>query len=105
MKISAHTRSRRIGEVTNGTATAHLQIDVGGTIVTSSITNAAVNLELAAGRFQSLRWRQRCSQRAERDHGKRDEPETGGEQRHEHQHRREGPHRDGPRTIAVPASQ
>jgi molybdopterin-binding protein len=37
--------------VTKGATTAHVKIDIGGTIVTSSITNAAVDdLKLAVGK-------------------------------------------------------
>ena len=52
MKISARNVLKgRIVEVTKGATTAHVKIDVGGTIVTSSITNAAVeDLELAVGK-------------------------------------------------------
>ena len=52
MKISArNTLKGRIVEVTKGATTAHVKIDVGGTIVTASITNAAVDdLKLAPGK-------------------------------------------------------
>jgi molybdopterin-binding protein len=52
MKISArNTLKGNIVEVTKGTTTAHVKIDVGGTVVTASITNAAVDeLKLAAGK-------------------------------------------------------
>jgi molybdopterin-binding protein len=52
MKISARNVLKgKIIDVTKGATTAHVKIDVGGTIVTSSITNAAVDeLELAAGK-------------------------------------------------------
>ncbi len=52
MKISARNRLKgTITEVTKGATTAHVKIDVGGTIVTASITNAAVDeLELAKGK-------------------------------------------------------
>lgn len=52
MKISARNVLRgRITEVTKGATTAHVKIDVGGTIVTASITNAAVeDLKLAVGK-------------------------------------------------------
>lgn len=52
MKISArNTLKGKIVEVTKGTTTAHVKIDVGGTVVTASITNAAVDeLKLAAGK-------------------------------------------------------
>jgi molybdopterin-binding protein len=51
MKISArNVLTGKIVEVTKGATTAHVKIDVGGTIVTSAITNAAVDeLKLAAG--------------------------------------------------------
>lgn len=52
MKISARNTLRgKIVEVTKGATTAHVKIDIGGgTIVTSSITNAAVDeLNLAVG--------------------------------------------------------
>jgi molybdopterin-binding protein len=52
MKISARNVLKgKIVDVTKGTTTAHVRIDVGGTIVTSSITNAAVDdLKLAPGK-------------------------------------------------------
>jgi molybdopterin-binding protein len=52
MKISARNVLKgRIVSVTKGSTTAHVKIDVGGTIMTSSITNAAVDdLKLAAGK-------------------------------------------------------
>ena len=41
----------KIVEVTKGATTAHIKIDVGGTVVTASITNAAVDdLKLAPGK-------------------------------------------------------
>lgn len=44
MQISARNRLKgRVTEVTKGATTAHVKIDVGGTIVTSSITNQAVD--------------------------------------------------------------
>lgn len=47
MKISARDRLKgRIVEVRKGATTAHVRIDVNGTIVTASITNEAVD-ELA----------------------------------------------------------
>ncbi len=51
MRISARNRLKgRIVEVTKGATTAHVKIDVGGTVVTSSITNQAVDeLALAVG--------------------------------------------------------
>jgi molybdopterin-binding protein len=40
----------KIVEVTKGTTTAHVKIDIGGQIVTSAITNEAVDaLKLAKG--------------------------------------------------------
>ena len=52
MKISARNVLKgRIIEVTKGATTAHVKIDVGGIVVTSSITNAAVDdLKLAIGK-------------------------------------------------------
>ena len=52
MKISARNVLKgKIIDVTKGATTAHVKIDVGGIIVTSSITNAAVDeLKLAAGK-------------------------------------------------------
>jgi molybdopterin-binding protein len=52
MKISArNTLKGKIVEVTKGAMTAHVKIDVGGTVVTASITNAAVDdLKLAPGK-------------------------------------------------------
>ena len=51
MKISARNQLKgRIVEVTKGATAAPACIDIGGTVVTSSITNAAVDeLELAVG--------------------------------------------------------
>jgi molybdopterin-binding protein len=51
MKISARNVFKgRIVEVTKGTTTAHVKIDVGGIVVTSAITNAAVDeLKLKPG--------------------------------------------------------
>lgn len=44
MRISARNRLKgRIVEVTKGATTAHVRIDVGGTEVTASITNQAVD--------------------------------------------------------------
>lgn len=44
MKISARNRLKgRIVDVTKGQTTAHVRIDVNGAIVTSSITNEAVD--------------------------------------------------------------
>ena len=52
MKVSARNVLKgRIVEVTKGAMTAHVKIDVGGAIVTSSINNAAVDdLNLAVGK-------------------------------------------------------
>jgi molybdopterin-binding protein len=51
MKISARNRLKgRIVEVRKGATTAHVRLDIGGTIVTASITNEAVEeLGLKAG--------------------------------------------------------
>jgi molybdopterin-binding protein len=51
MKLSARNKLKgKITEVTKGATTTHVKIDVGGAIVTSSITNeAAEELKLAAG--------------------------------------------------------
>jgi len=51
MKLSARNMLKgRIVEVIKGTTTAHVKIDVGGQIVTSAITNEAVDaLKLAKG--------------------------------------------------------
>ncbi|MCJ8055673.1 TOBE domain-containing protein [Shinella curvata] len=51
MKITARNRLKgKIVEVILGATTAHVRIDVGGSIVTAAITNDAVNeLGLAAG--------------------------------------------------------
>ncbi len=51
MKISARNRLKgTILDVRKGATTAHVRIDVNGAIVTSSITNEAVDeLKLAAG--------------------------------------------------------
>ena len=51
MKLSARNMLKgKIVEVTMGTTTAHVKIDVGGQIVTSAITNEAVDaLKLAKG--------------------------------------------------------
>ncbi|UZF93671.1 TOBE domain-containing protein [Bosea sp. NBC_00550] len=52
MKISARNQLKgRIVEITKGATTAHVRIDIGGAIVTSSITNAAVDdLKLTVGK-------------------------------------------------------
>jgi molybdopterin-binding protein len=51
VKISARNQLKgTIIEITKGATTAHVRLDVGGTIVTSAITNAAVEeLKLAVG--------------------------------------------------------
>lgn len=51
MKISARNRLKgRIVEVKKGATTAHVRLDIGGTVVTASITNEAVDeLGLAVG--------------------------------------------------------
>ena len=52
MKISARNVLKgKIVEITKGATTAHVKVDIGGAVVTSSITNAAVDdLGLAVGR-------------------------------------------------------
>jgi molybdopterin-binding protein len=51
VKISARNRLKgKIVEVKKGATTAHVRLDVNGTIVTASITNEAVDeLKLKAG--------------------------------------------------------
>ncbi|MCS5734451.1 TOBE domain-containing protein [Herbiconiux daphne] len=51
MRISARNRLKgTIVEVTKGATTAHVRIDVGGSVVTAAITNEAVDeLGLAVG--------------------------------------------------------
>ncbi|GLK74788.1 transporter [Methylopila jiangsuensis] len=51
MKLSARNVLKgKVVEVTKGATTAHVKLDVGGTIVTSSVTNAAVDeLKLEVG--------------------------------------------------------
>lgn len=51
MKISARDQLRgTVVEVVKGATTAHVKLDVGGAIVTSAITSAAVDeLELVVG--------------------------------------------------------
>ena len=51
MKISARNIIKgKVVEITKGATTAHVKIDIGGTVITSSITNAAVEeLKLAKG--------------------------------------------------------
>ncbi|MET3789967.1 TOBE domain-containing protein [Aquamicrobium terrae] len=44
MKISARNQIKgRIVEVSKGATTAHVRIDIGGAVVTASITNEAVD--------------------------------------------------------------
>ena len=52
MKISARNQLKgKIVEVTKGATTAHVKIDVGGTVVTAAITNESVDqLGLAVGK-------------------------------------------------------
>jgi len=52
MKISARNQIKgKIVEVTKGATTSHVRIDIGGAIVTASITNEAVDdLGLSAGK-------------------------------------------------------
>lgn len=52
MKLSARNQIKgKIVEVTRGATTSHVRIDIGGAVVTASITNAAVDeLKLAAGK-------------------------------------------------------
>jgi molybdopterin-binding protein len=49
MKISARNRLKgTVKEVTKGATTSHVKIDIGGAVVTASITNEAVDeLKLA----------------------------------------------------------
>ena len=51
MRISARNQLKgKIVEITKGATTAHIRIDIGGAVVTSTITNAAVDdLKLAVG--------------------------------------------------------
>ena len=51
MKISARNKLKgTVVEVTKGATTSHVRIDVGGSVVTASITNQAVEeLKLAKG--------------------------------------------------------
>lgn len=51
MKLSARNRLKgKIVEVKKGVTTAHVKIDVGGTVVTAAITNESVEeLKLAVG--------------------------------------------------------
>lgn len=52
MKISArNTLKGKIVEITKGATTSHVRIDIGGAVVTSSITNEAVaDLGLTVGK-------------------------------------------------------
>jgi molybdopterin-binding protein len=52
MKISARNTLRgKIVEIVKGATTSHVRIDIGGAVVTASITNEAVDaLKLATGR-------------------------------------------------------
>ena len=52
MKISARNMLKgKIVEVTKGAPTAHVRIDIGGAVVTASITNQSVDeLGLAVGK-------------------------------------------------------
>lgn len=52
MKLSARNQlAGTITEVVKGATTSHVRIDVGGSVVTASITNEAVDeLKLAAGK-------------------------------------------------------
>ena len=51
MKISARNIIKgKVVEVTKGATTAHVKIDIGGQVITSAITNEAVDqLKLAKG--------------------------------------------------------
>ena len=57
MRLSARNIIKgKVLDVTLGATTAHVKIDVGGTVVTASITNAAVDeLKLAPGKAEE-RW-------------------------------------------------
>lgn len=52
MKLSARNQLKgKITSVTKGATTAHVTIDIGGTLITASITNAAVDeLKLEDGK-------------------------------------------------------
>ncbi|MCD2183017.1 TOBE domain-containing protein [Rhizobium sp. TRM96647] len=52
MKISARNRLKgKVVDVTLGATTAHVRIDIGGSVITASITNEAVTeLGLSAGK-------------------------------------------------------
>jgi molybdopterin-binding protein len=44
MRLSARNRLKgKVVEVTKGQTTAHVRIDIGGTVITASITNEAVD--------------------------------------------------------------
>lgn len=51
MKISARNQIKgKVIEVTKGQTTAHIRIDIGGAVITASITNEAVDdLKLKVG--------------------------------------------------------
>jgi molybdopterin-binding protein len=51
MQLSARNQLKgRVIEVSKGATTAHVRIDIGGTVVTAAITNEAVDeLQLEAG--------------------------------------------------------
>ena len=53
MKLSARNQLKgTVKSVTKGQTTAHVEIDVGGTVLTASITNEAVDaLGLKVGQF------------------------------------------------------
>ena len=57
MKLSARNQLRgKIVEVKRGVTTAHVRIDIGGQIVTASITNeSADEMKLASGHIGRLR--------------------------------------------------
>lgn len=52
MKISARNALKgRIADIVKGATTSHVRIDIGGAVVTASITNEAVDeLKLTVGR-------------------------------------------------------
>ncbi|KQU75246.1 transporter [Aminobacter sp. DSM 101952] len=52
MKLSARNQIKgKIVEVTKGATTSHVRIDIGGAVITASITNEAVDeLKLAVGK-------------------------------------------------------
>ena len=55
MKLSARNVLKgKVVEVTKGTTTAHVRLDIGGAVVTASITNEAVDdLKLTVGETAS----------------------------------------------------